>query len=116
MSLSVYLYTEKEGFRPDEIRRSYTFAMNIEQFIATQIAKDAGVFDVLYFPGRHGIHFAKDIIDHLQAGVDFIANNPNGFYELDKKHGWGLVAEFVKYIEEYIAACKLYPDYKIETY
>jgi len=115
MSLSVYLYTDVQGIRPDEFYQKYKFAINMSNNVSALIARKAGIFDELFFPKRNGIKYANQIINQLQAGIEYIEMFPDEFNAIDEKHGYGLIKEFVGYIKEYIEACKKYPDYKIET-
>jgi len=116
MSLTVYLYNEVQGIRVGEFEKKYMFAANINNFIAATIAKEAGIFNVLWHPRRNGFQYGRQIIDLLQAGLDHMQKNPEVYYAIDEKHGWGLSSEFLKWVNEYIEACKKYPDCKIETF
>ena len=59
------------------------------------------------------ISLAPKLILPLEIGVAKMELNPDKYREYDSQNGWGTYEDFVPWVEKYIAACKKYPDAKI---
>lgn len=100
-----------------------------------EMASKAGIYEALWRPYRlkegynipendHRAEYefensviikAKDIIDILEAGLLDLKYRPEYFKKFDSPNGWGLYKHFVPFVEEYLEACKKYPDAIIEV-
>jgi hypothetical protein len=80
-----------------------------------QMASHAGLYRALWRPEEEGWTHARDIIAPLEVGIVTLKNDPDLFKQYDSDNGWGTYEQFVPFVEEYLAACKRWPDAKIEV-
>ena len=118
MSLDVYLYREKwvsydEG-KTHEKSWDILYDGNITHNLG-EMAKAAGIYYALWRPEEINAEKASDIIPLLEKGLDKLKNNPNKYEKYNSPNGWGLYKHFVPFVAEYLAACKQYPNAKIEV-
>jgi hypothetical protein len=78
------------------------------------MAEEAGIYNHLWRPEEISIHLAGELIEPLEIGLKLMKQDPERFKEFDAKNGWGTYEHFIPWIEEYIEACKKYPDAVIE--
>lgn len=81
----------------------------------SEMAKEAGIYEVLRHPNEHGYHKAEQIIPILKEGLEKMKRNPVFFKKFDSRNGWGLYIHFVPFVEDVLAACEEYPDAEIEV-
>ena len=79
------------------------------------MAKEAGIYKHLWRPEELGITKAKQLILPLTKGLAKMKKNPAKFEALNAPNGWGTYANFVPWIERYLAACKENPDAEVEA-
>jgi len=58
---------------------------------------------------------AKDIIKTLEKGYEDMKARPEYFKQFDSENGWGLYIHFLPWVENYLEACKTYPDAEISV-
>lgn len=105
MSLSVYLLQTK----PCEVHWS-----NITHNLG-RMAKEAGIYEACWRPEEIGAKYAKDIIPLLEQGLGDLKKRPDHYKLFNAPNGWGLYENFVPWVEEYLIACKEYPDAEIQV-
>lgn len=107
MSLDVYLEDPTATYETD-----YLFWSNITHNL-NQMAAKAGIYKYLWRPEEIDINKAKDLIKPITNGLNLMKNYPELFKKYDASNGWGTYDQFVPWIEEYLSACKAYPEAKI---
>lgn len=118
MSLDVYLTGEKVtnetccyvcGAPKTETYPKEFFSANITHNLH-RMANEAGIGAHLWAPEELGITKAKDLIEPLEKGLADMKARPEYYEQFNAKNGWGMYIHFVPWIEEYLQACKDYPD------
>ncbi len=79
------------------------------------MAKAVGVYRALWRPEEIKIKKAKDLIPLLEKGLGKLKKNPEKYKLLNAPNGWGVYENFVEFVENYLKACKTYPNAKIEA-
>ncbi len=80
-----------------------------------KMADAAGIYKALWRPEEEGWKYAKDIIGPLETGLADLKARPDHFEQFNASNGWGMYEHFVPFVEEYLAACKEYPEAEIEV-
>ena len=80
-----------------------------------QMAEEAGIYEVLWRPEEVGKTRAGEIIDALEAGLADLKARPEHFKKFNAPNGWGTYKYFVLFVDEYLDACKEYPNTLIEV-
>ena len=106
MSLDVYLHTNKCECcgRSDEY-----YSSNITHNL-NKMAKEAGIYEIVWRPDENGITKAKQLIDPLTKAINIMRADPERFKKFDAPNGWGLYEHFVPWLEEYLKACEIEPE------
>ena len=97
------------------IRRTPVFEYNITHNLNT-MADKADIYEALWRPNEIGLTQANQIIDKLEIGLMTLRQNPEYFKLFNPKNGWGDYEGLVKFVEEYLKACKENPDAEISTW
>lgn len=74
------------------------------------MAREAGVYEVLWKPDENGIKKASQLIGPLLDGLELLKSDPERFKEFNPKNGWGTYGGLVTFIRDYLKACQEYPD------
>ena len=107
MSLDVGLYYEVE---PN--KKSYVFEANITHNLG-KMAYEAGIYYYLWRPDDINITQAKELIVALEIGLQDMKDKREHYEQFNSPNGYGLYKHFVPLVEEYLNACKEYPNAKI---
>lgn len=91
------------------------FHANITHNLGT-MAANAGIYKCLWRPDENGISIASELINPLTAGLQRLQDNPEKFKQFNPSNGWGTYEGLISFIEDYLAACKEYPEAKIEVW
>ena len=105
MSLDVYL-------KSDGGETLYT--RNITHNLNT-MAKEAGIYKILWRPDENGITHAHQIIEPLSAGLALMTTQKRRFEAFNSPNGWGLWEHFVPFCADYLQACRDHPDALVEV-
>lgn len=81
----------------------------------TEMADKAGIYYALWRPEEQGWKKAKDITPLLEDGLKRLKESPFFYRQFNPSNGWGSYEVFVQFVEEYLQACKKYPDAVIEV-
>lgn len=93
----------------------------------TEMAKEAGLYEVLWRPYRLlGIEDededeyllvirAKFLIPLLEIGLKKLESDPDYYHTFNSENGWGLYEHFVPFVRNYLEACKENPSAKVEV-
>lgn len=93
---------------------SYVFEANITHNLA-KMAENAGIYKYLWRPDEIKIDYAEQLISPLTIGLTLLESNPSYFRKFDPPNGWGTYDTLVSFVEEYLGACKRYPQAKISV-
>lgn len=75
----------------------------------TDMADAAGIYKVLWRPEGIGITKARQLIEPLSAGLAALEKFPVKFRAYNPPNGWGTYEGLVRFVREYLSACKEYP-------
>lgn len=100
---------EEQEYTTDEV-----YSANITHNL-TKMADEAGIYYALWRPEEKGYMVAGDIIPALEYGLNELKASPDRFEKLGPDNGWGTYNGLVATVEEYLQACKQYPDAVIEV-
>ena len=111
MSLDVILMDEvcQCCGRGDEV-----YASNITHNL-TEMAEAAGIYYALWRPEEKGWINAKDIVEVLEEGLGKLKGDPEKYERYNSPNGWGTYKHFVPFVQEYLEACRKYPEAYIEA-
>lgn len=105
MGLSVYL----EVVQPvDVYTNSITHNLN-------KMALASGLYEALWRPEEVGYKLAKDLIYPLTTGLAELTMNPEKYKQYNPENGWGSYEGLVKFVEEYLQACKDNPEAEVRA-
>lgn len=90
------------------------FDGNITHNLA-EMAGAAGIYKHLWRPEELGIWQASDLIIPLSEGLERLKAEPDKFKEMNPDNGWGDYEGLVRFVAEYIEACRKFPHASIET-
>lgn len=99
MSLDVSLYMGK--------RECYT--ANITHNL-NKMADEAGIYYHLWRPDEINLTTAKELIKPLENGLELLKNEPERFKVFNPSNGWGDYDGLVRFVANYLDACKDLPD------
>ena len=80
-----------------------------------KMARMAGIYLCLWRPEELGIDTASFLIEGLERGLKKLKSNPDYFKSFNPKNGWGDYDGLVTFVENYLNACKKFPDAEIEV-
>lgn len=113
MSLDVYLnrkrylsYDEGKTYTEDN---EQVYWANITHNLG-KMAEEAGIYEACWRPEEIGATQAKDILPLLEKGYADLKARPEHFKQFDSPNGWGLYKHFLPWVENYLNACKQYPE------
>lgn len=93
----------------------YIFSRNITHNL-TRMANEAGIYEHLWRPEEVGATVGADLIEPLCGGLALLKSDPERFRKLNPSNGWGDYKGLVEFVEEYLEACKKYPEATIRTH
>lgn len=105
---------EPVRFKNPEPETNEVFSANITHNM-TKMADEADLYYALWRPDERGWTHAHHIIPLLTTGLVDLKSSPETFKLLNPENGWGSYEGLVEFVESYLAACKQYPDAKIEV-
>lgn len=79
------------------------------------MAKEAGFGEAVWEPESNGIKTAHDLIAPLEAGIKAMRDDPERFKPFSASNGWGTYEQFLPWLEEYLQACREYPDADVSS-
>ena len=75
-----------------------------------KMADAAGIYKQLWRPEEIGITHARQLIEPLTAGLDRLKSDPECFRTFNPPNGWGDYDGLVRFVSNYLAACKAFPE------
>ena len=105
MSLDVYLIDENG---------EYNYHSNITHNLG-KMAEAAGIYYALWRPEEIAITKAGELIDILLDGYCRLASDKKYYEIFNSPNGWGLYEHFLPFVSNYINACVMHPESKVEV-
>lgn len=114
MSLDVMLvkkvwFSYDEGKTFEETDPEILFEKNITHNLR-EMADKAGIYKALWRPEEIRITKASELIPILKKGYKDLKESQEYFEEFNPKNGWGSYYYLVQFVQEYLEACKKYPN------
>jgi hypothetical protein len=81
-----------------------------------KMAEEAGIYKPLWRPDEVGIDKAKQLIRPLRKGLTRLKRDPERFRAFNPQNGWGSYAALVSFVDNYLEACKTYPDARVRVW
>jgi hypothetical protein len=78
------------------------------------MAKEAGVYRVLWRCGEEGIETAGQLVAPLREGLARMRQDPDRFERHNPENGWGDYDGFVRALSELLESCTEHPDARVE--
>jgi len=75
-----------------------------------KMAGEAGIYQHLWRPEELEIEMAIELVEPLEKGLELLESDPERFREFNPINGWGDYEGLVKFVREYLNACKRYPN------
>lgn len=97
-----------------ELKPVEVFEANITHNLAT-MARAAGIYKHLWRPEELGILAARELIEPLRHGIEFMKADPEWFERFNSENGWGTYENFLPWVERYLAACERSPDARVSV-
>ena len=94
------------------VRKTSVFEWNITHNLS-KMADKAGIYKALWRPEEIDIESANQLIGPLEKGLDLLKEKPEYFTRFNTENGWGDYEGLVRFVEEYLEACKENPDAEI---
>ena len=94
--------------------RSYFYSRNITHNLG-RMAEAAGIYRHLWRPDEIEIETAQQLIDPLATGLARLRETPDMFKALNPENGWGSYEGLVSFVEDYLDACRMYPNAKVHA-
>jgi hypothetical protein len=88
--------------------RERFFQSNITHNL-TEMAHEAGIYEACWRPEEIGITKAEQLIEPLKQGIERLKAEPERFKQFNPSNGWGDYDGFVRWLENYLAACIEHP-------
>lgn len=93
----------------------YAYTANITHNLAS-MAVHAHLYEPLWRPDEHGYEKAFQLIQPLEEGLELLRARPDFFKTFNPTNGWGDYDLLVDFTEQYLKACKRYPEAKISVW
>lgn len=97
-----------------EYETDCVFQANITHNLG-KMATEAGIYYACWRPEEIEAKVAKDIIPLLEKGFEDMKSRPDYYKQFDSSNGWGIYVDFLPWVEEYLNACKAYPEAEISV-
>jgi len=119
MSLDVYLESatststactcSKCGHEHETKTTEQFFSDNVTHNLGGMAAA-AGIYKELWRPEEVGIKTAGQLIAPLEAGLLRLRADSDRFKKLNPDNGWGTYEGLVRFVSDYLDACRAHPD------
>ena len=80
------------------------------------MAAAAGLYDAAWRPEEHGLERAGQLVEPLTTGLIALCREPVRFERLNPPNGWGDYTMLVRFVANYLHACRENPDAKVEVW
>lgn len=96
------------------LRQTRVYEDNITHNLA-KMAIEAGIYHALWCPGENGLYKAQQLIRPLERGLGFLKADREKFEQFNPPNGWGSYDALVRFVEQYLEACRENPDADVRT-
>lgn len=79
------------------------------------MAEAAGIYKHLWRPDEIGVKQAWELVDPLEAGLEYLKIDPEKFKAFNPPNGWGNYEGLIRFVESYLHACKQHPAATVEV-
>jgi hypothetical protein len=93
----------------------YIYQSNITHNLS-RMANEAGLHEVLWRPGEHGLKHARDLVEPLREGLAALQTEPDRFKAFNPENGWGDYEGLVDFVADYLGACLAWPDAEVDVW
>lgn len=107
-------FPNAEPFDENEFETTCVYDANITHNLG-KMASEAGIYKACWRPEEINATKAGDIILILEKGIKDMKKRPDFYKQFDAENGWGTYKDFIPWLEDYLDACKKYPDAIIEV-
>lgn len=80
-----------------------------------KMADEAGIYKCLWRPEEIDIIYAHQLIEPLEKGLDLLLSDPDHFKQFNPPNGWGDYDGLVRFVTQYLSACKSHPGTRIRA-
>lgn len=119
MSLDVYLQIPARVKCPhcehEKDGHERLYSANITHNLG-EMAAAAGIYSACWRPEEIGITKASQLIPLLESGLAELKAQPEHFKKYNSPNGWGCYESFVPWVENYLNACKEYPEAEVSVW
>lgn len=98
----------------EAVRPTIVYDGNITHNL-NKMAEEAKIYLHLWRPEEIGVAKASELIQPLRDGLVTLKAEPERFRAFDAPNGWGKYEDFLRFVEEYLAACEANPDATIRV-
>lgn len=98
----------------DHEQDDYVFESNITHNMG-RMARECGLYEPMWRPDEHGFTHAHQLIAPIEAGLAILLADHERLQEFNPGNGWGNYDVFLSFTEEYLAACKQWPDAEVSV-
>ena len=70
------------------------------------MAREAGVYDVLWHPEKNGIERAGDLVRPISVALGEMEIDPERFKKYDDPRGWGTYDQFLNWLYDVLEFCE----------
>ncbi len=85
------------------------FSSNITHNLNRMVSA-LGLYREIWKSETVGINFAHQLIPVLEDAIHKMKSNPEFYQAFDSPNGYGKYSDLLNWLEEYLAACKQYPQ------
>jgi hypothetical protein len=78
-----------------------------------KMAREAGIYMILWRPDEIEITHAAQIIEPLEKGLAMLVTQKAKMEKFNSPNGWGMWEHFVPFCADYLQACRDHPSAKI---
>lgn len=81
-----------------------------------RMAKEAGIYELLWRPEEIGVTKASQVIEPLTSGIALLESDPERFKQFNSPNGWGMYEHFVPFCKRILQGCIEYPDADVRVW
>lgn len=74
------------------------------------MAKEAGIYEMVWRPEENEIKKASQLIEPLKKAINEMTADAPRFEAHNSENGWGLYKHFFPWLKELLTACENYPN------
>lgn len=117
MSLGVYLNSPKVcPHCGGELAKegAEVYSANITHNL-NKMASEAGLYRAMWRPDEAGYTYARQLIEPLENGLAELEAHPERYKPFNPSNGWGSYDGLVRFVRDYLAACKAHPEAEVSV-